>query len=168
MIPDSAVTLRPATGEDRFRIRRWLSSPAALAWWSTASTVEAEISLAIGSSAALCRMAENGSKPVAYAQAVETGLWNEERSPEVVPGTWHLAYLPASEEADATGTASAVLALLAEEVFATTLALACSATVSVTNEAAARACERAGFRWQRIWSDRLLGPSWLMLKQRPR
>ena len=30
-----------------------------------------------------------------------------------------------------------------------------------------RAYEQAGFRWQRIWSDRLLGPSWLMLKERP-
>ena len=60
-----------------------------------------------------------------------------------------------------------MLALLAEEVFATTLAVACSGVVSIRNEAAARAYERAGFRWQRIWSDRLLGPSWLMLKERP-
>ena len=168
MTPDSALTLRPATGEDRFRIRRWLSSPAAAVWWGTASSVEAEISLATGSTAALCRVAESAGKPVAYAQAVEAGLWNEERPPELRPGTWHLAYLPASEEANGTGLASAVLAQLAGEVFATTLAVACSATVSVRNEAAARAYERAGFRWQRLWSDRLLGPSWLMLKQRPR
>jgi len=39
--------------------------------------------------------------------------------------------------------------------------------VSVKTETTARAYERAGFRWRRIWNDRLLGPSWLMLRERP-
>jgi len=39
--------------------------------------------------------------------------------------------------------------------------------VSVKTEMAARAYERANFRWRRIWSDPLLGPSWLMLRERP-
>ena len=43
-----------------------------------------------------------------------------------------------------------------------------SALVSIRNEAGARAYERAGFRWQRIWRDELLDPSWLMLKDRPK
>ncbi len=60
-----------------------------------------------------------------------------------------------------------MLALLTEEVFATTLAVACSAVVSIRNEAAVRAYERAGFRWLRVLQDPLLGPSWLMLKERP-
>jgi RimJ/RimL family protein N-acetyltransferase len=167
MIHDSAVTLRPATGEDRFRMRRWLLREAAAAWWGTANSAEAEISLAMGSTAALCRIAQRGGEAVAYVQAVEIGLWSEEQPRELAPGTWQLAYLPGGEATDTAGPASAVLALLVEEVFATTLAVACAGTVSVRNEAAARAYERAGFRWQQIWSDRLLGPSWLMLKPRP-
>ena len=52
-------------------------------------------------------------------------------------------------------------------MFATTLAVACSGLVSIRNEAAARAYERAGFRWLQVLQDPLLGPSWLMLKERP-
>ena len=67
----------------------------------------------------------------------------------------------------AKGFAHAALDLLTEEVFATTLAVACSAVVSIRNEAAVRAYERAGFRWQRVWQDPLFGPCWLMLLERP-
>ena len=63
---------------------------------------------------------------------------------------------------------SAALVLLVEEVFGTTLAVACSGFVPIRNEPLARAYEQAGFRWRRIWDDRLLGPSWLMLRERSR
>ena len=33
---------------------------------------------------------------------------------------------------------------------------------------AVRLYERAGFRWLRIWQDPLIGPAWLLLKERPR
>ena len=59
------------------------------------------------------------------------------------------------------------LSLLVEEVFATRLAIACCAVVSIRNEAAARAYEKAGFRWLRIWQDPIDGPCWVMLKERP-
>ena len=65
-----------------------------------------------------------------------------------------------------TASACVVLALLTEEVFATTLAVACSSLVSIRNETAARAYERTGFRWLQVLQDPLLGPSWLMLKER--
>jgi RimJ/RimL family protein N-acetyltransferase len=169
MIHAMTVTLRPALSEDRFRIRRWLAAPAAAAWWGNAASAEAEINLAMSSSgAALCRMVERAGTPVGYSHAVEVGLWADARPPELAPGTWHVAYLTGSEDDAGARLASDALALLAEEVFGTTLAVACSGVVSVRNEAGARAYERAGFHWQRIWSDRLLGPSWLMLRERPR
>ena len=55
---DVAVTLRPATPEDRFRIRRWLAEPEVGAGWGNAGSAEAEINLAMGSEAAICRIIE--------------------------------------------------------------------------------------------------------------
>ena len=162
-----AVSLRPALAEDRFRIRRWLTDPEVEAWWGNAASAEAEINLAMSSEAALCRIVESEGLAVGYAHALDIGLWADERPSELAPGTWHIGYFLSPGQHRGSELGSAMLALLADEVFATTLAVACSGVVSVRNEAAARAYERAGFRWRQIWSDRLLGPSWLMLKERP-
>jgi aminoglycoside 6'-N-acetyltransferase len=162
-----AVSLRPALAEDRFRIRRWLADPEIEAWWGNAASAEAEINLGMSSEAAICRIVECEGSSVGYAHALEIGLWAEERPVELAPGTWHIGYFLSPGQHRGPDLGSAVLSLLAEEVFATTLAVACSGVVSVRNEAAARAYERAGFHWRRIWNDRLLGPSWLMLRERP-
>jgi len=167
MTNEVAVSLRPALAEDRFRIRRWLTDPEIEAWWGNAASAEAEINLAMSSEAALCRVVESEGLPVGYAHALEIGLWADERPTELASGTWHISYFLVDGPHRGPDLGSVVLTRLTHEVFATTLAVACSGVVSVRNEAAARAYERAGFRWQRIWSDRLLGPSWLMLKERP-
>jgi len=160
------ITLRPATTEDRFLIRRWLAEPAVQDWWGNAASAEAGITLAMTSTAALPRIIEHDGTPIGYAHAVEIGLWAEERPDELPAGTWDVDLFIASAEHRGKGLGRAALALLTEEVFATTLAVACSAVVSIRNEAAVRAYERAGFRWLRIWPDPLYGPSWLMLKGR--
>jgi RimJ/RimL family protein N-acetyltransferase len=163
----TGIRLRPATPEDRFRIRRWLAAPEVQAWWGNAASAEAEITLAMGSEAALARIIESGDEPIGYAHAVEIGLWGQERPDQLAPGTWDIDLFIAEESRRGRGLGSIALALLTEEVFATTLAVACCAVVSVRNEAGVRAYEGAGFRWQRIWNDPLFGPSWLLLKERP-
>jgi len=167
MTNEVAVRLRPALIEDRFRIRRWLADPGIAASWGNAASAEAEISLALDSETALCRIVEGDRTPIGYAHALEIGLWSEERPPDLASGTWHIGYFLGLGQRCPLHTGAAVLALLSTEVFSTTLAMACSSVVSVKNETAARAYERAGFRWRRIWNDRLLGPSWLMLRERP-
>jgi RimJ/RimL family protein N-acetyltransferase len=163
----SDIRLRPATPEDRFLIRRWLADLEVQSWWGTAARAEAEVTLALASTAALPRMIERDGIPIGYAHAVETGLWAKE-PPEGVPvGAWDVDYFVAPAASDAADIGSVVLALLTEDVFATTLAVACSGLVSIRNEPAARAYERAGFRWLQVLQDPLLGPSWLMLKERP-
>jgi len=148
-------------------IRRWLSDPQVQSWWGTAASAEAKITLALASSAALPRIIERNGIAIGYAHAVETGLWAAE-PPEGVPaGAWDVDYFVAPAAGDVGETGSIVLALLTEEVFASTLAVACSGLMSIRNEAAARAYERAGFRWLQVLQDPLLGPSWLMLKERP-
>lgn len=161
------LRLRPATPEDRFRIRRWLAAPEVQAWRGTAASAEAEITLAMDSEAALARIIELAGEPVGYAQAVEIGLWAQERPEGLAPGTWDIDLFIAEEGRRARGLDATALELLTQEVFTTTLAVACCAVIPVRNEAGVRACERAGFRWQRIWNDALLGPSWVMLKERP-
>jgi aminoglycoside 6'-N-acetyltransferase len=163
----TAISLRPATPEDRFLIRRWLADPEVQTWWGNAASAEAGITLAMDSATALPRIILCGGTPIGYAHAVEIGVWAEERPAELPPGTWDVDLFIASAAHRGKGLGHAALGLLTEEVFATTLAVACSAVVSVRNEAAVRAYERAGFRWQRIWPDPLFGPCWLMLKERP-
>ena len=65
------------------------------------------------------------------------------------------------------GVGQAALAMLKEEVFASTLAVAVCVFPSVKNERAVRAYEKAGFRWKRIWNDPYAGPSWFMVAERP-
>jgi aminoglycoside 6'-N-acetyltransferase len=162
-----AIALRPANGEDRFRIRRWLADPGVQAWWGNAASAEAEINLALSSHAALCRIIVCDGTPVGYGHAVEVGLWDGTRPEDVVPGTWDVDLFIASAEHRGRGLGQAALAELTDEVFATTLAAACCRIVSIRNEAAVRACERAGYRWQRVWEDTLRGPCWLLVKERP-
>ena len=163
----AAVHLRPALPEDRFRMRRWLADPEVQAWWGNAASAEAEITLAMGSEVSLCRIVESGGEPIGYAHAVEIGLWGEQHPDGLPAGTWDIDLFIASAEHRGRGAGRAALSLLVEEVFATRLAIACCAVVSIRNEAAARAYEQAGFRWLRIWQDPIDGPCWVMLKERP-
>jgi aminoglycoside 6'-N-acetyltransferase len=167
--PDqTVVSLRPATAEDRFRVRRWLAEPDVHAVWGNAASAEAEINLAMGSASALCRIIECGVTAVGYVHALEAGLFGDDRPADLVPGTWHVNLLVASGQHSRRDLGSTALALLTDELFTSTLAVACAGLVSIRSEASVRAYERAGFHWRRIWDDRLLGPAWLMLKERPR
>lgn len=164
---EPGIHLRPAVPEDRFRIRRWLAEPEVAAWWGSAASAEAEIALAMASETALCRIVLLGEEPIGYAHAVDASLWGGERPAEIEPGTWDVDLFIGSGQHRNRGLGGVALARLVEEVFATTLAIACCGLVSIRNEAAVRAYERAGFAWRRIWNDPLLGPCWLMVKDRP-
>jgi len=163
------LRLRPATPEDRFRVRRWLAAPQGQdqGRWQSAASAEAEITLAMSSEGALPRVIEFEGAPIGYAQAVEIGLWGQDRPEGLAPGTWDIDLFIAEEPHRGRGLEAPALRLLTEEVFTTTLAVACCAVVPVRNEAGVRSYERAGFRWQRIWNDATFGPSWVMLKERP-
>ena len=166
---NAAISLRPAAAEDRFRIRRWLAGPLTEACWGNAASAEAEINIAMGSDAALCRILECAGVPIGYAHALDVGLLHDGKPGDMAPWTWHVNLLVApGVHPGGRNRESAALGLIVREVFATTLAVACAGLVSVRSEAAARAFERAGFRWKRICADRLLGPCWLMLLERPR
>ena len=136
-------------------------------WWADVASAEAEITLAFSSSAAMPRIIERDGVAVGYTQAIEIGVWADQRPSGVPAGKWGVDCFVVSRASDGRDIAATALELLTQEVFATTLAVACSAVVSVRNETAVRAYEQAGFRWQRIWPDPALGTSWLMLKERP-
>lgn len=160
------LNLRPATSADRFRIRGWLADSAVQTWLGNVASAEAEITLAMSSTSALCRIVECAGCNVGYGHAVEGALWAGE--PEAVaPGTWSVTLFVASQEHRGQGIGTAALTQLTQEVFATTMALACCGVVPIRSEAAVRAYESAGFRWSRIWHDPLVGPAWLMLRERP-
>lgn len=162
------IRLRPATAEDGFLIRRWLHDPATQGCWGNRASAEAEITLARLSATALTRIVTWEQRPIGYAQAIEAGLSAGSKPPEILPGTWETQFCLAPLRQLSKPVLAAIPALLAAEVFASTLAVACSGLVLIRQEMVVRAYEQAGFRWRRIWHDPLFGPAWLLLKERPR
>ena len=163
-----AVRLRPARIADWDLIRGWLARDDIQDWWGPLSATEAELNMALGSAHAICRIIEAGPEQVGYAHAVDATLWGESLPQDLEAGTWDLDLFIASEEHRGRGVGQTALALLKEEVFASTLAVAVCVFPSVRNERAVRAYEKAGFHWKRIWNDPHSGPSWFMVAERPR
>ena len=120
----AAVRLRPAGRSDWDLIRGWLARDDIQDWWGPLSATEAELNIALGSAHAICRIIEAGAEPVGYAHAVDATLWGELLPQDLEAGTWDLDLFIASEEHRGRGVGQAALALLKEEVFASTLAVA--------------------------------------------
>lgn len=164
----SEVKLRPASDRDWAMIRGWLRLPEVEAWWGPASTTEPAVIHALGAPAAIARIIEAGGRPVGYAHAVDAMIWGDDLPEDLEAGTWDLDIFIAEPGFRGRGLGSRALALLKDEVFSTTLAVAVSVFTSIENERAVRAYEKAGFRWRRIWNDPVTGPSWFMVADRPR
>lgn len=162
------ITLRPAIEADWPLIRRWLAMPEIQRWWGNLASAEAEIRLAFQSKAAITRLIMAGAEPIGYAHAIDAAYWGSALPDGMPAGTWDVDLFVAAPAHRGTGVGEHTLQLLATEVFATTLAPALSVFVSVRNEVAVRAYEKAGFNWVKVWDDPLLGPSWMMLLERPR
>lgn len=162
------VTLSVAGNGDRERIRRWLEQPEVLAFWGSAAAAEAEVSLALGNSGAVCRLIVADGQAVGYAHALDCVLIGGDHAAALAVGTWDCAVFIASSAHRGQGLGGIALRSLVAEVFASTLALACVIRVPVRSEMAVRAVEAAGFQWVRIEGDAALGPVWVMRAERPR
>lgn len=161
------VSLSPVSPEDWPRLLGWLRDPAIERWWGSPSSSEAGIRLVLETPSALGRMIEFSGKTVGYAHAIDAACWGEEL-PELLPQwTWDIDLFIGDPDYRGHNVGEAALNLLAEEVFTTTFATALSVFVSVRNEAAVRAYERAGFKWVTVWEDPIAGPEWLLLRMRP-
>lgn len=162
----SDVALRPVGAGDWPLIQSWIKRPDIERWWGSATAAEAELRLVAETGPALARLVLVSGVPVGYAHAIDAGHWGE--LPEgMPPGTWDVDIFIAEPRHRGRGVGEMALNQLADEVFATTLALSLSVFVSVANEPAIRAYERAGFQWARVWEDPIFGPSWMMLRYRP-
>ncbi len=162
------ITLRPVTPADWSTIRQWIARPDIQRWWGNLAAAEAEVRMALEAQTAVCRMILADGEAIGYAHAIDASTWGSELPQGMPAGTWDADLFIASPGHRGKGLGQVALDILADEVFSTTLALAISVFVSVRNEAAVRAYERAGFAWVRVWEDPIIGPSWLMLRQRPR
>ncbi|MDX2259565.1 MAG: GNAT family N-acetyltransferase [Hyphomicrobiaceae bacterium] len=160
------VMLRPARPGDWSKIEGWIARPDIARWWGTASAAEAEIRMAWATDGAIARIIEVGDVAAGYCHAIDATYWGASLPDGMPAGTWDVDVVVAEPAYRSCGVGEAALDLIAEEVFGTTLALALSVIVAVTNEGAVRAYERAGFRWVKVWDDPILGPSWLMLRER--
>ena len=164
---DPRVTLRPALAADRFMIRRWLTEPHVETWWGSRASAEAKVTLALGSDGALCRIICYDGVAAGYAHAVDMALWGGAWPQGLPAGAFDIDLFVGEKSLVGRGIGRATLGLLAADVFATTLAVACAVVVSIRNEAAVRAYEKAGFHWISVWEAPVTGPSWVMLKLRP-
>lgn len=160
------TALAPITAAGRDRVARWLADPTVAAWWGSRAAAEARIALALATPSALCRMIHRDGAAIGYAQAVDAGLADDLGGPPLAPGTAECLVFIGEAEARGRGHWPAALDLVAAEVLATTLALACAVVVPVRNERVARAAERVGFRWQAIHADPAAGPCWVMVRER--
>ena len=161
-------TLRPVQPADQTLIQRWLHIPGVQRWWGNAASAEAEIRLALESDAAFCRIIEIEGLGIGYAQAVDTALTSLPPDGPVPPGSWDCDLFIGSEPHRGQGHGQIALDMLVNEIFASTLAVACMIVVSIRNERAARAYENIGFKWVSVAEDPIQGPSWVMLRDRPR
>lgn len=165
--PAPTPRVRPVHPRDHDQIYRWLRDPGVQRWWGNAASAEAEIRLALESNAAFCRIIEIDGLAIGYAQAVDAGLTGGFSGVSVPPGSWDCDLFIGSETHRGQGHGQKALDLLVAEVFASTLATACTIVVSVRNERAARAYENIGFRWVTITEDPIHGPCWVMVRDRP-
>jgi len=124
--------------------------------------------MALESESALCRMLarDTDSAPIGYAHAVDLALWGGDAPPGIPAPAYDLDVFVAESQVRAQDSIEALRALVAE-VFASSFAMSCCALISVRNEAAARAYEKAGFHWREIWHDRIAGPCWVLIAERP-
>ncbi len=161
------IKLRPASDDDWATIRAWLRRPDIEQWLGPASASEAEVITVLGTDHALAWMIEWQGVPVGYAHAIDATIWGENLPEDLAAGTWDVDIFIAEPKARGRGIGPLALAEIRSEVFSTTLATAICVFVSVANEQAVRAYERAGFEWKRIWQDPMHGPTWLLVSERP-
>lgn len=161
------VTLRPADPRDWDQIRAWLRQPEVQRWWGSLAAAEACVMAAMASDMGLCSIIVVGGVPVGYAQAQDAVPVGPAVPQALTAGTFRVDAFIGEPAYRNKGHARTALQLVAQEVFATTLALAVIVVVALRHEAAVRAYEKAGFKWVRVIDDLLLGPAWLMRLDRP-
>ena len=163
---DPDIALRPTVPADWDRVRAWLRQPEIQAWWGGFSAAEAEIAIAAESPSALCRMIVADSLQIGYGQAIDADLVASTRTKALPPGAYIAALFIADPAHRRRGAGEDALAALTQEVFSSTLAIACATVVPVRYEPAVRAAERAGYRWIGVADDGATGQSWLMVRER--
>jgi RimJ/RimL family protein N-acetyltransferase len=160
------VSLRPYTLGDRFVLNRWLGEPDVVAWFGSRSAAEAELALAQSSPSSFIRVILFDGAPIGYAQAFDIGL-SCFQHPAIPSGSYDADVFIGSTPHRGLGHGAAALRQLTDEVFATTFTVAVAITVPLRNEQAVRRIERAGFTWQAVIHDHLLGPLWILRRDRP-
>lgn len=159
------VLLRPAGPSDWPAIDRWLAQPEIARWWGSRAAAQATIIAALDAPMGLASILVRNGRDIGYAQALDATA-----VAQIVPpgfqGCYRIDVFIADRTERGRGFGVAALGLAVDEVFQTTLAPAVFAVVSVRNEMAVRAHEKAGFRWVCIVEDPLLGPSWLLRRDR--
>ena len=154
------IALRPVTDGDRFRVRRWLNEPHVTQWFGSRSAAEAAVAMAAQSETALARMIDRGGEAIGYAHALDL---TDTRLP---PAVWQADVFIGAALLRGQGNGATALAMLRDEVFATTLAAGLAVRVSIKNERAVRAIESVGFKWDVVVPDAMLGPCWLLVAKR--
>lgn len=162
-----SLRLRPVAALDQGLIRQWLRDPDVQAWWGNAAAAAAEVGVALNNDGALTRLIVLGEEVIGYAHAIDTASLGGPLPLAIRPGTFECDLFIGSAAHRGQGHGQRALDLLAQDVFATTLAVACAIIVSIRNERAVRAYERVGFVWKSVWHDPVTGPSWVMVRERP-
>lgn len=164
--PSSEIALRPVHPADRDLVRLWLRQPEIQAWWGGLAAAEAEIAIAAESPSAICRMIAAEGTPIGYGHALDGDLVHGTRLAGLPSGAYVASLFIADPAHRQRGAGEAALSALTQEVFSSTLAVACATVVPLRYEPAVRAAERAGYHWTGVSDDLGAGRSWLMIRER--
>lgn len=161
------IVLRPASLPDYPLIERWLKQAEVQRWWGSLAAAQSSVMAALRKPMGLCSIIIVNGEPAGYAQAQDAPAGLPSLPADLTAGCFRVEAFIGEPRFRAIGAGRIALRLVAEEVFSTTLALGLYVVVPLSNEAAVRAHEKAGFKWIRVIDDPLFGPSWLMRMERP-
>ncbi len=157
----TGVHLRPVEAGDKFRLRRWLAEAHVAQWWGSRAAADAAVALAEASPTALARIIEYEDQAIGYAHVVDLA------DATLPTGVWQADVFIGAIPYRGQGLGALALAILRDELFATTMADGMAVRVSIRNEPAVRAIERAGFKWHSVVRDAQLGACWWLMAIRP-
>ena len=118
------------------------------------------MAMAEASHTALTRIIEYEQQAIGYAHVLDLTDAN------LPPAVWQADVFIGAIPHRGKGLGALALADIRDELFATTLAQGMAVRVSIRNEAAVRAIERAGFKWHSVARDPQLGACWWLVAMR--
>ena len=144
-----AYAFHPMSQSDLPRVRRWLEQPEVAAWWGDPDTQYALVSGDLSEPAMAQYIVAFGERPFAYLQCYDPGVWPAGGLGAQPPGTRGIDQFIGESELIGRGHGSAFMRSFVDGLLRTGTPRVVT-DPAPANRRAIRACEKAGFRKERL------------------